>query len=1099
MGTIHDILLDVIREDGHHQVRLLEPSGEQAAGDARWIRAPRQVPPQLAPPVELPRSAQSRLIALRRDLRRLWIHGPDEVATQGWERTTIPGMPGRVAGQPLGLDEDLQVLRWAGGAERWPPGGGIPRGDRLGILVLSSPRHCDLGGTPIPGVRRAASRALDALDVLQQQDRATVSHVALDEADLAGWLEQSQDPVHLLIYIGHSVSARADGEVEVSISLPGEDSRVTPLEEVLRQIAVARGEAVRAVFLDSCNGADAWKLTARGASDALAWAPLATCGLDGEIAGPPMAALVEGFCLALAEGSPWVEACKQGLRGALAERGDDPADGDFCTTCVGLAVADDRLVPSAAQVQVHDYWRSVIGDSSRRVGLPEGCDYVPLALRDPGPPSGIMNQAEALRRHRGRDRAPHAGDVELSEIFSGSGSHVVAVVGDPGCGKTTLLQHILTQNTLAALEEEAEPAVPSPAGAEVEVAVYLHVARDVAIPGDVAAALRSREEMGLLVSGQQGHRCLLLLDALDEVPTAERDALLDDLVAWLRHPDQRQRVRCLLACRAAAFPGWGYPVLALRLLDERTLPRFVAAYNARGVLGGHSLERLGRLMRWPRFAARICETYNRAPGRLHGGLLQLFQENLRDLLRSRAYGDPRQRRETVLPPGVKQEALEALAWQLHLDREASWDRAGLMGRLERIWDDLPERVLSPGSRDRVQQALGSGLGDQLFDELSTCAGLLVPVGRDLDDVYDFADRSWWGFLAARHALRIFDQHHRGGPCLRWFAARLGFDGRRHRFDPDNEDLLLFFAEGRVDPDFLDALWRVNKTLALRCFEISRPRARAASIIHAMLLMEEQLQLYPRLQMLDGRWMALSPQRAEGTVQVDEDLVRHRILPPPGADGVVREDGRVLFWIRTLLERLRRDGAAWAEGVHGELFGQALSLDRAAMAAARSGSHRLGHPQDPDNPERSVRLSGHEVDPRLVTCEEYERLDPLHERAPGQSGDDPVAGVTWYEAAVFAERTGCELPTEAQWEAAARAGLLEDAGVAAEWCRDWFRSGYLVTCDGVEDPTGPDRGSGRVVRGKQWDADHEHRSGAARSNAAPLDRDHGLGFRCCREL
>ena len=1099
METIRDILLDVTEEGGQYSIRLFKPPGEQPVAEERWPCAPRAVL-GIPPPPALPDTIQYGLIGLRQDLRRLWIHGPDEAAAQGWERLVIPGMPGRVVGRPLGLDEDLQVLRWASGVERWPPVERLPRGDRLGVLVLSCPRHCDHGGTPIPGVKDAVERALAALSILEQQRRAAVFHVPLDRMSLERGLERFQDPVHLLIYIGHSTTARIDGELEVSISLSAERRRVVGLRQVLGDIGRARGTAVRAVLLDSCSGGDAWKLTDRRPRGADDWAPLATCGLDGEIGGPPMAALAEGFCQALVSGLPWAEACAAGLRAALEAQTEPPREEDFSTVCVGLAVAEGRLVPTAGEVKVHGYWRSVVNDQTRGVGLPDECSYVPLAICDRFEPPGTMTPAEALERHRSDPPQPHSMDLSLSRIFSADDSHVVAVVGEPGCGKTTLLEHIWKQNSLAALGNAPEPAVPSPPGAEVEVAVYLHLARDVAARGQVAAALAAREGLGwLLDQRQRGFRCLLLLDALDEVPTGSRQRLFDDLLSWLQQPLQRERVRCILTSRTAGFPGWSYPVRTLRLLDQETLARFVEAHNARDVLRRVSgVPRLERLMRWPRFAARICETYRRAPEKLEGGLLEVQQEHLDDLLRSRAFGDPKQRRKTVFGPLVKQEVLERLAWDLHLHRgdPSLWDRPGLVTLLENIWDGrFSAEILPAGTRQRLQRELRGGLGRQLFDELSLCAGLLVPVGRDLDDVHDFVDRSWWGCLAAMHALRKMEQ---GGaaPDLDQLVA-LGFHRQQHRFDADHEDLLLFFAEGQQGPAFLDALWRVNKTMALRCYEISCNAARRGSIIDLLLTLEEQQQLYPRLCWLRQSWGQLDLQSVSQRVVVTEALVRDQLLAPPDEDGVVREDGAVLCWIQSLLEMLS-PGHSWAARLHDELFNQALRADRMSWAVVNDGIHHLGHAADPDNPGRCVQLSAHAVGP-LVTCREYERLDPLHQRAPGQGGDDPVVNVTWYEAGVFAARMGCQLPTEAQWEADARGGIHDDTGRVGEWCRDWFDSGYLVETGDCEDPEGPARGSGRVVRGKRWDHRHVHRSAAGRSNAAPFTRDRGIGFRCCRRL
>jgi len=190
-------------------------------------------------------------------------------------------------------------------------------------------------------------------------------------------------------------------------------------------------------------------------------------------------------------------------------------------------------------------------------------------------------------------------------------------------------------------------------------------------------------------------------------------------------------------------------------------------------------------------------------------------------------------------------------------------------------------------------------------------------------------------------------------------------------------------------------------------------------------------------------------------------------------------------------------------------------------------------------EHRVRVSNFAIQRHEVTNEEYQRFDPIHSFPVGRT-KHPVDSVDWYEAQAYAAWLGGSLPTEAQWEFAARGkagrtypwgnhhptreranfftsdskpdseevgshprgstpeGVQDLAGNVWEWCRDWFEV-YPVSVDLELDPLGPLHGTGRVLRGGSYFYDVTLLRAALRNNDLPDSRYLNFGFRVVASL
>lgn len=205
-------------------------------------------------------------------------------------------------------------------------------------------------------------------------------------------------------------------------------------------------------------------------------------------------------------------------------------------------------------------------------------------------------------------------------------------------------------------------------------------------------------------------------------------------------------------------------------------------------------------------------------------------------------------------------------------------------------------------------------------------------------------------------------------------------------------------------------------------------------------------------------------------------------------------------------------------------------------------HMLG----PEDPAHDVYLSAYYIDRFEVTNAEYaEYLEAHSDKRKPRYWDDPefnqpqqpVVGVTWKEAQAYCRWRGKRLPTEAEWEKAARGkrpvkypwgdsdptpskanfnevvgkttpvgnyeegksdyGVYDLSGNVSEWVQDWhFPEYYLFSPK--ENPQGPEKGQYKVIRGGNWRNNKEDVRLTYRNATVPSLRQNTVGFRCAAD-
>lgn len=138
--------------------------------------------------------------------------------------------------------------------------------------------------------------------------------------------------------------------------------------------------------------------------------------------------------------------------------------------------------------------------------------------------------------------------------------------------------------------------------------------------------------------------------------------------------------------------------------------------------------------------------------------------------------------------------------------------------------------------------------------------------------------------------------------------------------------------------------------------------------------------------------------------------------------------------------------------------------------------------------------------RLPTEAEWEYAARGGKQSGGLAfaGSDDLSEVGWFQGNAQGEGH----PVADQTKKANELGLYDMSGNVWEWCWDWYDPNYYDTCQKegtVKNPAGPQEGSFRVIRGGSWYNEKKHCTSAFRFRDNPFSRDNGIGFRVAQDF
>ncbi len=716
----------------------------------------------------------------------------------------------------------------------------------------------------------------------------------------------------------------------------------------------------------------------------------------------------------------------------------------------------------------------------------------------------------------------------------------LVVTGDPGGGKTTFLRRICQLACRAMLDQDAEAIVrlgfeepPFPIllrlsdlqdhrksckGRRGAPAVWSSPEWLPHYLGSEWAKEKFALEAGFFRKKLQDESALVLLDGLDEASSVEER---QSLVQWIEEASARwENCRIVVTSRPAAYRGEstlpGFAYASIEDLDDPAIDTFLtrwcqalhpaqperaACHQTELTSAIHSRPEIRRLARNPVMLTALAVVHWNET-RLPEQRAELYDSILTWLSRSRR----------MKPGRIKPERciliLQNLALSMHCHPQGRRTQVTRFEAAQSIagdWRELPQE-----------------------ERLATAEGFLR---REEEDS---------GIIVGRgHEVRFWHLTFQEHLTARALAAR-----------PDRWPGILFESGQIYQPEWREVVSLLGGVLQTQGVE------RVDSLFTALL---DDAAQRDRLQEKAGAAGLL------GSVLRDLSFVPYRAPDPPEYRRLLNEcmavfdrERSVEVSIETAIEAAEAIGQAgdprfekdqleenWVEIPAGEFW---MGAQKRYDAEPNFDAEAFGV----ESPVHRVYLDAYQIGRYPVSVGEYRRFieaggyqdeahwpggefgkwtEPWAWEYQSQHPNHPIFGVNWFEAAAYAHWKGALLPTEAQWERAARgtegarypwgdqepdadllnydgnvgrptpmgihvqgstpSGVCDLSGNVWEWCQDWFE---IYNQEFTKNPSGPETGDRRVLRGGAWSNVAWLCRASMRNHYLPSDRSDLIGFR-----